>query len=699
MKKIYEHYFDKDVRPLRQLVPDDLAAYLDLHWQGQYARAFDQEVCLSDLSEEIAALYLADRCVVAMKLGKDLTLPDAGAVSKYSAAHIVYQYAVFSKYFWIDHKRSYQAIFTMMRLGLRFPGRGISALALFLMGHLLTIGNRGYIGFWIGYLVFRIFRTFGRESRFANSIVYACFPYTCFLAKRFSVLTKITFECEKSVPSESYYQTIFIASQLYAFAYAGDMVRSEIVAIKMMNLVNRHNLPRYKTLARLLALLPVAFKGYIKNSLQEFESLIDAHDETSFDPLINSQFFRAAAVICLTLNEYDRSRTFIAKAIDYRKKTRSFGAWDMFDQTVLSSAQDEIFDFNLLQLYSKKSLYQHDMAFGAFMIQLIEIVPKASEKSFDFASKCCSIICSYLGMDRFELREEPPHFIGDNIAQAKIGDRFAIFESNSAAKVQHGIAFLEASLPTLKVVESVVRRLREAQEENEQMVRDSAIARTAEMFAHDALKPFSTLDIFFKMLKGATNFSQFDSLREKFVPFIESSVANFHNMSRDLLDLHKVSLSSEMTFCDPEDLLKASVSEAFIQNQYPGVHVSTSFQHQDFPVFVDFRCIVRVLVNILHNAAQVTHGQCKIQLRTRKNEALKVVDMEIENSNSSIPKKDLPVIFLPSYSKRSGGHGLGLAIAKRIVTDHRGSISCQSNEQSVCFKISLPVGDEYNQVQ
>ena len=69
----------------------------------------------------------------------------------------------------------------------------------------------------------------------------------------------------------------------------------------------------------------------------------------------------------------------------------------------------------------------------------------------------------------------------------------------------------------------------------------------------------------------------------------------------------------------------------------------------------------------------------------------------ITNQGLEIPEKELSNIFQKFYrldaarSTRTGGAGLGLAIAKEIVDAHGGSIRAESTGSTTAFVISLPL--------
>jgi signal transduction histidine kinase len=70
--------------------------------------------------------------------------------------------------------------------------------------------------------------------------------------------------------------------------------------------------------------------------------------------------------------------------------------------------------------------------------------------------------------------------------------------------------------------------------------------------------------------------------------------------------------------------------------------------------------------------------------------------VKIQDQGTGISKKDLPRIFEQFYttnpSRQGNGNGLGLAIAKRILEAHYGSITASSTvNQGATFTICLPL--------
>jgi len=116
----------------------------------------------------------------------------------------------------------------------------------------------------------------------------------------------------------------------------------------------------------------------------------------------------------------------------------------------------------------------------------------------------------------------------------------------------------------------------------------------------------------------------------------------------------------------------------------------------DLSVNADKDLIHQVVYNLVDNAIKFTDEEGYVNFSLNKDGKSAV--LTITNSGSGIPEKDLPFIFERFYKvdkSRSLGKnstGLGLYIAKTIITAHKGVISVSSKENEfTAFKITLPV--------
>lgn len=103
-------------------------------------------------------------------------------------------------------------------------------------------------------------------------------------------------------------------------------------------------------------------------------------------------------------------------------------------------------------------------------------------------------------------------------------------------------------------------------------------------------------------------------------------------------------------------------------------------------VVADPQRIAQVLGNLVANSLRHTPGGGSVMLRawTERRDGKQVVGMSVWDTGSGISAEDLPHIFDRFYradhsrTRSSGGAGLGLAIAKRMIEAHGGSIWAES---------------------
>ena len=111
------------------------------------------------------------------------------------------------------------------------------------------------------------------------------------------------------------------------------------------------------------------------------------------------------------------------------------------------------------------------------------------------------------------------------------------------------------------------------------------------------------------------------------------------------------------------------------------------------PVLADREEIRRVLVNLLTNALQAIPegpGPGRIRLATRRRGVR--AEAVVEDTGTGIPADVQPNVFQPSFSTKTSGMGLGLAISKRAVEAAGGTIAFETAEGAgTTFTVRLPL--------
>ncbi|MFP7756112.1 ATP-binding protein [Thermodesulfobacteriota bacterium B35] len=127
-----------------------------------------------------------------------------------------------------------------------------------------------------------------------------------------------------------------------------------------------------------------------------------------------------------------------------------------------------------------------------------------------------------------------------------------------------------------------------------------------------------------------------------------------------------------------------------------GVRIEVEKDGSLEPIMLDEKKITQALLNLCMNAIQAMPEGGTLKLSTRREDAH--VLLRVSDTGKGIEAADLEKIFEPFFTKKVQGMGFGLAIVQRIIEDHGGQISCESEPgKRTVFTIRLPIdsGSQY----
>jgi PAS domain S-box-containing protein len=244
----------------------------------------------------------------------------------------------------------------------------------------------------------------------------------------------------------------------------------------------------------------------------------------------------------------------------------------------------------------------------------------------------------------------------------------------SQKKLQEYSDHLEA------LVEKKTKELKDAE-------RMAAIGEIASMVGHDLRNPLTGIAGAIYYLKTTLN-PTLDPTQMRMLDVAERNVEYSDKIINDLLDYSR-KIHLETTETTSQALLRETLASIQIPKN---IHVTERTQHKPV-IAVDSQKMNRVFTNIISNAidAMPEGGNLKITSR----ELHENLEFRFTDTGEGIPAEIKENIWKPLFTTKAKGMGLGLAICKRMVEAHGGSISVDSTVgKGTTFTIKLPLNRE-----
>ena len=183
------------------------------------------------------------------------------------------------------------------------------------------------------------------------------------------------------------------------------------------------------------------------------------------------------------------------------------------------------------------------------------------------------------------------------------------------------------------------------------------------------------------------------------VEIIKRNVQLQARLIDDLLDLTRIArgkLHLELEDCDAHEIIHNALETANSAIEAKQLKVSTDLEAKEYRILADCIRLQQVFWNLINNAVKFTSKAGQITIRTFNDKQARL-NFEVTDTGIGIEPQRLASLFQPfeqadpSVSRQFGGLGLGLAISKRLVDLHHGTIEAESRGRSfgATFKVTL----------
>ncbi len=207
--------------------------------------------------------------------------------------------------------------------------------------------------------------------------------------------------------------------------------------------------------------------------------------------------------------------------------------------------------------------------------------------------------------------------------------------------------------------------------------------------SHELKTPLVSIKGFLETISGHAK----DDLeaQKKFIPIMLEQADRMESLIKDLLSLSKIELEEHIQPQDKVNLKEVLSNVADIHQKNLKLFEFKNNIKDDFFIKGDYEKLIEVFSNIIDNSVKYSEKNKKIEVNCGQGNGKVIGDsytVSIKDNGIGIPTEQLPRITERFFrvdaakSKKVGGTGLGMAIVKHIVNQHRGELEIKSEAQS-----------------
>jgi signal transduction histidine kinase len=217
----------------------------------------------------------------------------------------------------------------------------------------------------------------------------------------------------------------------------------------------------------------------------------------------------------------------------------------------------------------------------------------------------------------------------------------------------------------------------------------ASIGMMSATFAHEIRNPLTSLKTFAQLMPEKYNDRDF---RNTFARIVEGEIEKIDGLINDLLDFSIHKKATRMNNFNLVSLLDETVD--YVKGKTPynkgSITVKKKYSEREILMTGDSTKLNQAFVNILTNGYQAMNGEGLLTVDINPNGSN--AEIVITDTGEGIAPESISKIFDPFITTKEMGVGLGLAISKRIIEDHKGELHVESAvSKGTSFTITLPV--------
>ncbi|MBN2581203.1 MAG: hypothetical protein JXB10_19635 [Pirellulales bacterium] len=245
-------------------------------------------------------------------------------------------------------------------------------------------------------------------------------------------------------------------------------------------------------------------------------------------------------------------------------------------------------------------------------------------------------------------------------------------------------------------ITQVVEQLQESRREAIRAERLAAVGELAAGVAHELRNPLTSVKL---LVQTAAQRRPGQPLPEKQLRVLQEEVARMETTIQGLLDFARPPALRRVRH-DLRETVRRAVN--LVEGRAKQQQVVVLEFVPDLPVFIDGdpELLHQVFVNLLLNGvdAMAEGGELRVSVEASPGE--RSCRVGVSDSGAGVPPEILARIFEPFVTTKQRGTGLGLAVSRRIVKQHRGDLKAANRRGGgAVFTVELPFSSETTDAQ
>jgi signal transduction histidine kinase len=211
----------------------------------------------------------------------------------------------------------------------------------------------------------------------------------------------------------------------------------------------------------------------------------------------------------------------------------------------------------------------------------------------------------------------------------------------------------------------------------------AALGQLSAGLAHELRNPLATIKSSAEML--TRNLPEGNELATEMAGFISSEVDRTNSLVTRFLDFARpLSLRKEPT--DVTQTIDRAIQQ--VERENDSIPITRDYAPNLHPLSIDSEMMERVFYNLILNAVQASPEGSTVAVRTRP--AQPFTEIAVIDRGDGIPKDQTESIFNPFFTTKPNGTGLGLPIVAKIIDEHGGKLTVESEPgKGSTFKVLL----------